>query len=63
MTQLSFPFDLILRNGTLIDGTGTPARRADVGICVDKTSQVSISISRRFCEKIDAICLNRFPML
>jgi len=24
--------DLLIRNGTLIDGTGAPARRADVAI-------------------------------
>jgi N-acyl-D-amino-acid deacylase len=32
----SMAFDLVLRNGTLIDGTGTPGRRADVGVAEDR---------------------------
>jgi N-acyl-D-aspartate/D-glutamate deacylase len=30
VTQM--PHDLIIRNGTLIDGTGTPPRKADLAI-------------------------------
>ena len=25
-------YDIVIKNGTLVDGTGTPARRADVAI-------------------------------
>src|SRR5687768_9732850 len=31
-TQAPAPFDLILAGGSVIDGTGAPARTADVGI-------------------------------
>jgi len=34
------PYDVILKNGTLVDGTGAPARRADVGIAGGKIVEV-----------------------
>jgi N-acyl-D-amino-acid deacylase len=34
--QAVAPLDLILRNGTLIDGSGAPATRADIGITGDR---------------------------
>jgi N-acyl-D-aspartate/D-glutamate deacylase len=34
------PYDVLLKNGTLVDGTGAPARRADVGIAGGKIVEV-----------------------
>jgi N-acyl-D-amino-acid deacylase len=34
------PFDLVIRNGTLIDGSGGPARRADVGVQGDRIAAI-----------------------
>lgn len=34
-------FDIIMENGTLVDGTGAPARRADIGIGGDKIAAVT----------------------
>jgi N-acyl-D-amino-acid deacylase len=33
-------FDLVVRNGTLVDGTGAPGRPADVGIGGDRITAV-----------------------
>ncbi len=33
-------FDLVIRNGTVIDGTGAAARRADVGILGDRIAEI-----------------------
>src|SRR5215218_7116762 len=33
-------FDLVLRNGSLIDGTGRPARQADVGVQGDRIAAI-----------------------
>ena len=39
-SRLSSPFDVIIRGGDLVDGTGTPPRRADVGIRADTIVEV-----------------------
>ena len=45
--------DLIIRNGTVIDGTNSPRRQADVGITAGKVAEIG-SISGRGREEIDA---------
>jgi N-acyl-D-amino-acid deacylase len=37
---MSAPFDLIVRNGSVLDGTGAPAVRADVGVRGDRIAAV-----------------------
>ena len=32
--------DIIIRNGTVVDGTGAPAIRADVGIKADRIAEI-----------------------
>src|SRR6478735_8791088 len=39
-TPATQPFDLIIRGGQVIDGTGRAAERADVGIAGDRITQV-----------------------
>ncbi len=46
--------DLIIRNGTVVDGTGAPARRADVAIKGDRIVAVEPAISGRATREIDA---------
>ncbi len=46
--------DLIIRNGTVVDGTGAPARRADVAIKGDRIVAVKATISGRATREIDA---------
>ena len=45
--------DLIIRNGTVIDGTNTPRRQADIGITAGKVAQIGV-ISSVGVEEIDA---------
>ncbi|MGD9750157.1 MAG: amidohydrolase family protein [Acidimicrobiia bacterium] len=46
--------DLIIRNGTLVDGTGAPARRADVAVKGDRIVAVADRIDGRGHREIDA---------
>lgn len=47
-------FDLVIRNGTVVDGSGGPARRADIGISADRIAAVSAEPLPPGCEEIDA---------
>jgi N-acyl-D-amino-acid deacylase len=52
--QSAHPLDLILHNGTLIDGSGAPAIQADIGIRGDRIVFVGSSAGRRARRTIDA---------
>jgi len=40
------PADLVIRNGTLVDGTGGPSRRADIAITGDRIVEVGEDVAR-----------------
>lgn len=46
-------YDLVIRNGTVVDGTGLPSYRADVGIVGDRIASIG-RINERGKEEIDA---------
>ena len=46
-------FDLVIRNGTLVDGTGGPARPADVAVAGDRIVEVG-TVDGRGRQEIDA---------
>ncbi|MGH2548952.1 MAG: amidohydrolase family protein, partial [Thermomicrobiales bacterium] len=47
-------FDLLIKNGTVVDGTGAPARRADVGIRNGKVEVVDLLPESTAAEVVDA---------
>src|SRR5579871_7041836 len=47
-------FDLIIRNGFVIDGTGLPRRRVDVGVRDGKVAKLGHLDGRTAAEEIDA---------
>ena len=47
-------FDVIVRGGTVYDGSGNPGRRADVGIRGDRIAAVGDLASARAASSIDA---------
>ena len=47
------PHDLVIRNGSVVDGTGAPARRADVAVDGDRIVAVG-EVSSRAKREIDA---------
>ncbi len=48
------PHDLVITNGTVVDGTGAPARRADVGIDGDRITAIAAPGSLGGARTIDA---------
>lgn len=46
-------FDLVIRNGTVIDGSGRPAMRADVGIVGDRIATIG-RITEQGADEVDA---------
>src|SRR5258706_3236247 len=46
--------DLLIRNGLLVDGTGAPAKRADIGILNGKISAVEQKIQEQAARTLDA---------
>jgi N-acyl-D-amino-acid deacylase len=47
-------FDLIVKGGEVIDGTGAPARRADVGVRDGKIAAIEPSLDAESAEVVDA---------
>lgn len=46
--------DLVIRNGTVVDGTGAPARRADIGVIADRIVRIDARLDGRGRREIDA---------
>ena len=46
--------DLVIRNATLVDGTGAPARTADVAVSGDTITEVAANIDGKGSREIDA---------
>ncbi len=55
------PFDVLVAGGQLIDGTGSPARRADVGIRGDRIVEIGDLSGRASGRTIDATGLTVTP--
>ncbi|HKG26242.1 MAG TPA: amidohydrolase family protein, partial [Thermomicrobiales bacterium] len=47
-------FDLIIRNGAVVDGTGAPARRADVGIAGNRLAAIGNLAAHDAATSLDA---------
>jgi N-acyl-D-amino-acid deacylase len=55
-------FDVLIRNGIVVDGTGGPVRRADVGIVGDRIAAISSSLAGATADRaIDATGLYVTP--
>ena len=47
-------FELIIENGTIVDGTGAPGRRLDLGICGELITQIGDLSAAEAKQRIDA---------
>jgi N-acyl-D-amino-acid deacylase len=47
-------FDILIKNGTVIDGTGAPGRSADVGIVGDRIAAIGPNLAGTAVREIDA---------
>jgi N-acyl-D-aspartate/D-glutamate deacylase len=47
-------FDVVIRGGTVVDGTGAPARRADVGLTGDRVTAIEDCIEDTGARTLDA---------
>jgi N-acyl-D-amino-acid deacylase len=54
-------YDLIIRGGTVIDGTGAPARRADIGVKRERIDRIGNLEGKRAAKEIDAAGLAVTP--
>jgi dihydroorotase/N-acyl-D-amino-acid deacylase len=52
--RLSAPYDLLIRNGRIVDGTGSPWYRADIAILGDSIARIAPSIAEPAARVIDA---------
>ena len=52
--QAPAPYDLVIRNGRIIDGTGSPWYRADVAVRGDTIALIGPSITDPAAQVIDA---------
>ena len=54
-------FDILIKNGLIVDGSGSPAFRSDVAICDGKIAKIAPSIEGEAKEVIDASGLQVTP--
>ena len=47
-------FDLLIKNGTVVDGTGGPSYQADVGVAAGKIAEVGKKLTGKAQKTIDA---------
>lgn len=59
--MVELEYDLIIRGGTVLDGTGGPAFRADVGVCGERIAAVGDLCAARGRRVVDACGLRVVP--
>ncbi|MCM2389813.1 N-acyl-D-amino-acid deacylase family protein [Streptomyces albipurpureus] len=51
---MGLPYDVLLRGGTVVDGTGAPARRADIGVRAGRVTVLPSGRDERATDVVDA---------